>query len=384
MSESSKNRSFISKLFRSDFDIDFVGKRNRWFTISGVLLLVSIVAMLFSGLNLGVEFTGGSVFSVKVAAEAADPETFTAAVQATDIPDLDYVQTTVVGSDTMRIQTRSLEADEVPVIRAAISEAAGVSEADIGFQLIGPSWGKQITQKGLQALAIFLVLVTLLIGTYFRNWKMSVAALVALFHNLIITVGIYSLVGFSFTPATLIGVLTVLGYSLYDTVVVFDMIREDTDDITSQNRTYSEAANSALNRVLVRSINTTVVAVLPVLAVLVAGVSVLGGQGALADLGLVMFIGMLVGPYASIFLATPLLTVMKEREPELIKHRQAIEKRRAKNASKLVVEMVQVTTSGSDDLSVSPTSEAGADQSALMVDPSKRTQPKKSSRSERK
>lgn len=381
MSEPTKNRSFISKLFRSDFNVDFVGKRNRWFTLSGILLVISIGAMIFSGLNLGVEFTGGSVFSVKVSAAEADPEKFTTAVQATDLPDLEYVQTTVIGSDTMRVQTRSLETDEVPIVRTAIAEVAGVPEADIGFQLIGPSWGKQITQKGLQALAIFLVLVTILIGTYFRNWKMSIAALIALFHNLVVTVGIYSLVGFSFTPATLIGVLTVLGYSLYDTVVVFDMIREDTQDITSQNRTYSEAANSALNRVLVRSINTTIVAVLPVLAVLIAGITVLGGQGALADLGLVMFIGMLVGPYASIFLATPLLTMMKEREPELIKHRKAVEKRRAKSTPKVAVELV---VAGADMPSiVTPVSVESTPSSVESVS-SKRTQPKKSSRSGRK
>lgn len=381
MSEPTKNRSFISKLFRSDFNVDFVGKRNRWFTLSGILLVISIGAMVFSGLNLGVEFTGGSVFSVKVSAAEADPEKFTTAVQATDLPDLEYVQTTVIGSDTMRVQTRSLETDEVPIVRTAIAEVAGVPEADIGFQLIGPSWGKQITQKGLQALAIFLVLVTILIGTYFRNWKMSIAALIALFHNLVVTVGIYSLVGFSFTPATLIGVLTVLGYSLYDTVVVFDMIREDTQDITSQNRTYSEAANSALNRVLVRSINTTIVAVLPVLAVLIAGITVLGGQGALADLGLVMFIGMLVGPYASIFLATPLLTMMKEREPELIKHRKSVEKRRAKSTPKVAVELV---VAGADMPSiVTPVSVESTPSSVESVS-SKRTQPKKSSRSGRK
>ena len=381
MSEPTKNRSFISKLFRSDFNVDFVGKRNRWFALSGILLVISIGAMVFSGLNLGVEFTGGSVFSVKVSAAEADPEKFTTAVQATDLPDLEYVQTTVIGSDTMRVQTRSLETDEVPIVRTAIAEVAGVPEADIGFQLIGPSWGKQITQKGLQALAIFLVLVTILIGTYFRNWKMSIAALIALFHNLVVTVGIYSLVGFSFSPATLIGVLTVLGYSLYDTVVVFDMIREDTQDITSQNRTYSEAANSALNRVLVRSINTTIVAVLPVLAVLIAGITVLGGQGALADLGLVMFIGMLVGPYASIFLATPLLTMMKEREPELAKHRKAVEKRRAKSTPKVAVELV---VTGADAPSiVTPVSVESTPSSAESVS-SKRTQPKKSSRSGRK
>ena len=376
MSEPRKNRSFISKLFRSDFDIDFVGKRNRWFALSGILLLISIGAMIISGLNLGVEFTGGSVFSVKVDAASPDPATFTAAVQNTDLPEMDHVQTTVVGSDTMRIQTRSLTQDEVPVVRSAISAEAGVPEADIGFQLIGPSWGKQITQKGLQALAIFLVLVTILIGAYFRNWKMSVAALIALAHNLIVTVGIYSLIGFNFTPATLIGVLTVLGYSLYDTVVVFDMIREDTDDITSQNRTYSEAANAALNHVLVRSINTTIVAVLPVLAVLIAGVAVLGGQGALADLGLVMFIGMLVGPYASIFLATPLLTMMKEREPEMIKHRQAIDRRRAKQATKSVVESVSVVVA-EPSLIVFDSPETQSDSTA-------RVQPKKAPRSGRK
>ena len=205
----------------------------------------------------------------------------------------------------------------------------------MAYSLIGASWGGQITDRALIALGVFLLLVTLVIWAYFRNWKMSVAALVALLHDLVLTVGIYALVGFTVTPATVIGVLTILGYSLYDTVVVFDKVRENVRDLTSSARqTYSEAANLAVNQVLVRSINTTIIGVLPVAALLFAGAFILG-EGPLKDLALALFVGMISGAYSSIFIATPLLAQLKEREPEMQKLTKRVLARRAKTEARV-------------------------------------------------
>jgi preprotein translocase subunit SecF len=222
----------------------------------------------------------------------------------------------------------------VPKVRAAIAEQAGVDSEEVAYSLIGASWGSQISERALIALAVFLVLVSLVMWAYFRNGVMSLAALVALAHDLILTVGIYSLVGFTVTPATLIGVLTILGYSLYDTVVVFDKVRENVRDLKSSTaRTYSEAANLGLNQVLVRSLNTTVIGVLPVAALLIAGAIILG-EGPLKDLALALFVGMVSGAYSSIFIATPLLAQLKERDPEMKKLAARVASRRAKEAAK--------------------------------------------------
>ena len=251
------------------------------------------------------------------------------------------------------MQTRTLDpVNEVPKVRTAIANEAGVPSNEVAYSLIGASWGGQITDRALIALGVFLLLVTLVIWAYFRNWKMSVAALVALLHDLVLTVGIYALVGFTVTPATVIGVLTILGYSLYDTVVVFDKVRENVRDLTSSARqTYSEAANLAVNQVLVRSINTTIIGVLPVAALLFAGAFILG-EGPLKDLALALFVGMISGAYSSIFIATPLLAQLKEREPEMQKLTKRVLARRAKSEAKVgaTVAAGSVSAAGSVDV----------------------------------
>ena len=234
------------------------------------------------------------------------------------------------------MQTRTLDpVNEVPLVRTAIANEAGVPSDEVAYSLIGASWGGQITERALIALGVFLLLVTLVIWAYFRNWKMSIAALVALLHDLVLTVGIYALVGFTVTPATVIGVLTILGYSLYDTVVVFDKVRgERARSHLVGRQTYSEAANLAVNQVLVRSINTTIIGVLPVAALLFAGAFILG-EGPLKDLALALFVGMISGAYSSIFIATPLLAQLKEREPEMQKLTKRVLARRAKTEAKV-------------------------------------------------
>ncbi len=379
MSPDKQKRGFLHKLFNSDFDIDFVGRRRTWYIISAIVIVASLLAVFVRGLNLGIEFEGGSVFTVNVA--TTDDNTvgrFADAVNETGFEDLS-ASATIVGSDTVRIQTRSLETDEIPVVRGAIADAAGVEHDSVAYQLIGPSWGQQITNKGIQALVIFIVLVGLMIGIYFRNWKMSVAALAALVHDLIVTIGVYAIVGFTFTPATLIGVLTILGYSLYDTVVVFDKVRENTVGITKQNRTYSQMANLAVNQMLVRSVNTTIIGVLPVLAILIAGIAVLGGQGPLTDLGLVMLVGMIAGAYSSLFLATPLLAQLKEREPEMREHVAELERRKTRAEAKVLATVAPVSkpTIKASDVTITATP-------ITQVAAAGRPQPKKSTRSSRK
>ena len=229
----------------------------------------------------------------------------------------------------MQIQTRALDSSEVTTLKKGIAKASGSSESSVTYSKVGSQWGSQITKKAVQALVVFLVLVMLLIWAYFREWKMSVTAMLGLLNNLIVTLGVYALVGFAFTPATLIGMLTILGYSLYDTVVVFDKVRELTRDLDRSPYTYDEAVNRALNQVFVRSVNTTIIGVLPVAALLFTGVFVLG-SGPLQDLGMALFVGMLAGGYSSIFVATPLLTEFRRNERVVKDHDAKVLRRRTK------------------------------------------------------
>ncbi|HEU4545534.1 MAG TPA: protein translocase subunit SecF, partial [Microlunatus sp.] len=281
----SKLRDLGHKLYTGEVSYDFVGRRRRWYVISAVLIAVSLLSIGIRGFQWGIEFEGGADFQAQTVVTDSTVSDMQEAVANSGVPDLDDATVTTVGDNQVRVQTRTLDpVDEVPQVRSAIANEAGVPSNEVAYSLIGASWGGQITDRALIALGVFLLLVTLVIWAYFRNWKMSVAALVALLHDLVLTIGIYALVGFTVTPATVIGVLTILGYSLYDTVVVFDKVRENVRDLTSSARqTYSEAANLAVNQVLVRSINTTIIGVLPVAALLFAGAFILG-EGPLKDL----------------------------------------------------------------------------------------------------
>ncbi len=320
-------QSLTHRLYTGDIAYNFIGRRKIWYTISAIALVISIAALLIRGLDLGIEFRGGSDFQVPTAVTATTVADYRDAVLATGVPSLDSTIVTTIGDSKVRVQTRSLSVSEQKTVRAAIATKAGKSSDEVAYQIIGASWGRQITQQAALALVVFLILVGLLIWIYFRDSKMSLAALGALAHDLIITIGIYALVGFTVTPATMIGVLTILGYSLYDTVVVFDKIRENVASMEMDKRTYSEAANHAVNQVLVRSLNTTIIGVLPVAALLFAGVFVLG-SGPLEDLGLALFVGMIAGAYSSIFIASPLLTQLRESEPEMKAYRERVERRR--------------------------------------------------------
>jgi len=298
-----------ANLYRGEVSYDFVGKRKVWYVLSTVLLVISVGSLLFRGLTLGIEFKGGAEFQV------TSPTVTTASMRDT-VSSIVGGEVVVqkVGSNGVRAQTEKLTEAQLNRVQTQLAETFNVSTNDIDTQFIGPSWGKDVSRKALRALVFFLLAVVIFLSLYFE-WKMAVAAMIALLHDLVITAGLYSLVGFEVTPATVIGFLTILGYSLYDTVVVFDKVRENTRGLAGGSRmTYSQAANLAVNQTLVRSINTSIIALMPIAAILFAGV-VLLGAGPLKDLALALFVGVAIGAYSSIFIATPILCQLKEREP---------------------------------------------------------------------
>jgi preprotein translocase subunit SecF len=304
--------SMGNQLYRGEVSYDFVGHRRRWYAISAIFLLVSVIALIFFRLTLGIEFRGGAEF--RIAAPKATEAAVQQAVQDAGVTGEVRVQK--VGGNTIRVQTEKLTTTESEKVADTLAQRFGVPRDEVSSQLIGPSWGQDISKKAVRALVFFLILVVLFLSFYFE-WKMALAAMLALLHDLAITVGIYALSGFEVTPATVIGFLTILGYSLYDTVVVFDKVRENTQGLAGGSRmTYSDAANLAVNQTIVRSINTSIVALLPIGAILFAGV-VLLGAGPLKDLSLALFVGVAVGTYSSIFIATPILASLKEREPAM-------------------------------------------------------------------
>ena len=314
----SKMSGLGGRLYRGETAVDFIGNRRRWYSVSALFILASIAALALQGLHLGIEFKGGSSFTVNKA--TATIEQARSAVEATGIPGELIVQE--IGSDKVRVQTGELDTVQNNAVQDALAAEFGVSVESIDTQIIGPSWGKEITRKAIYGLVGFLIVVMLYLAMAFEP-KMSIAAIVAVLHDVFITVGIYALVGFDVTPATIIGFLTILGYSLYDTVVVFDKVRENTHAITSNStKTYSQAVNHAVNQTLVRSANTSLIALLPVGSILFVGAGLLGA-GTLKDLSLALFIGLAVGTYSSIFIAPPVLAQLREKEPAM----QALAKR---------------------------------------------------------
>lgn len=328
----SKFSNLGNDLYSGERSIDFVGKFRTWLLISAVLMLIVALGVGIRGFNFGIEFTGGSDFRVAGVSntEGYDSKARDAVAEASGVTG---ALSQVVGGDTVRVQTERMDEDSVRGVTAALSTAFEVPAQNVSSSVIGPSWGESVSRQALQALVVFLVLVSIVLALYFRTWKMSFAALVALAHDVILTVGVYALAGFEITPASAIGFLTILGYSLYDTVVVFDKVRENTDEaIATHRQTFAEAANLAVNQTLIRSINTTIVAILPVAAVLVVGI-VLIGPGTLLDLSLSLFIGIALGNYSSLFIATPLLVWMRRNEPEMKQLQANVEERRRRLAA---------------------------------------------------
>ena len=302
---------FGHKLYSGEISYDIVGHRRRWYAMSAVLLVIAIGSLLVRGLNFGIEFTGGAEFQVPSASCTLDQ-----AGSAVEAAGVAPVTVTQLGQESIRITTEAVDNAESLKIKSSLAQACGVPSDEVSVQVVGPTWGGEITKKAVTALIVFLGLLSVFLAIYF-DWRMAVASIVALMHDILVTVGIYSVLQFEVTPATVIGILTILGYSLYDTVVVFDKVKENTRGILGQSRqTYSQAANLAVNQTLVRSINTSIVALLPVGSILFVGAGILGA-GTLKDLSLALFVGMAVGAYSSIFLATPMLCQLMERQPQM-------------------------------------------------------------------
>ena len=314
----SKFSGLGGRLYRGETSINFIGNRRRWYGLSGFFVLLSIGALAIQGLTLGIEFKGGSSFTVNTPnPSVAQAREAVAEAGVTSDP---IVQ--LVGSDKVRVQTQALEPAQNNAIQDALAAKFSVSLSSIDTQIIGPSWGKEITRKALYGLFGFLLVVMLYLAMALEP-KMAISAIVAVIHDVFITVGIYALVGFDVTPATIIGFLTILGYSLYDTVVVFDRVRDNTKAISAgSTKSYSQAVNLAVNQTIVRSANTSIVAILPVAAILFVGAGLLGA-GTLKDLSLALFIGLLVGTYSSLFIAPAFLAQLREKEPAM----QALAKR---------------------------------------------------------
>jgi preprotein translocase subunit SecF len=307
------------RLYRGDVSINFVGRQKLWYSISACIVVLAIVGLLVRGLNFSVEFKGGSVFTVK--APTATISQIERAVSDGGGGQV-TVQKSGVGSNTQwQAQTAPLSIGQAQKVQDSLAKELNITQNQVSTNFVGPTWGSQISSKASEALIAFLIVIVLYLSIAFE-WKMATAAFVALLHDIVITVGVYALAGFQVSPATITGLLTILGYSLYDTVVVFDKVRENTAGLTAggNQRTnftsYSQAANLALNQTLVRSINTSLIALLPVTAILIAS-TVLLPPGELSDLALVLFVGMLSGTYSSIFIATPVLADLKEREPKM-------------------------------------------------------------------
>lgn len=315
-----------NELYTGKRSYPFVGKHNLWFAIAALLVVLSIlVPIVKGGFNLGIEFRGGSEFTISKVehTDVAVGEKAVLAIAADHHP-----RVTNIAANTMRVQTDKLTDDQTLQIAESLATAYGVSKGDVTSTFVGPTWGQDVSKQAFIGLIVFVVLVALLMAVYFRTWKMSLAAIIGLLAVVIITAGIYALSGFEVTPSAIIGFLTILSYSLYDTVVVFDKIRENTADFVDQHkRTFLELVNLGINQTLVRSINTSVVAVLPVASILFIG-SYLLGAGTLKDLSLALFVGIIVGTLATVFVQAPLYAWLRHKDADVVAHDKKMELQR--------------------------------------------------------
>jgi preprotein translocase subunit SecF len=305
-----EKKSIWYRLYHGETAYDFIGKRQRWFLVSLFIIVAGFVGLFTRGLNLGIDFKGGTAWEVK-----APGVSVTQARDTLRPLGLGDAKVQIVGGNKLSIQAETggsvTKRDQVT---QALAKLGHTTPSAVDVNEVGPSWGDEITKKAERALVFFFIAIFLYIMLRFEL-KMAVAAIAAVVHDILVTVGVYALSGFQVTPATVIAFLTILGYSLYDTVVVFDKVEENTRGLASAGRmTYADTVNLSMNQVLMRSLNTSLVAILPILSVLVVGAWILGAT-TLEDFGLALLIGLLTGAYSSIFVASPILAMLKEREP---------------------------------------------------------------------
>ncbi len=311
--------TFGNDLYTGARSYDFVGKRRIWYAIAAVIIAVSVIVPIArGGFVFGIEFRGGSEF--QVAGVEAEPDQQLAIDSVLSIVPAASPQVSLIGdaaNRSIRVQTEQLSVEDSGAVREALATAYSVPVNEVASSFVGPSWGADISAAAIRALIVFIALAAIFMWIYFRTWKMSLAANLSLLHVMVITVGVYGIFGFEITPAAVIGFLTILGYSLYDSVVVFDKVRENTaEDTESMSRAFSESVNLAVNQTLVRSINTGVIAALPVAAILFVGAYLLGA-GTLRDIALALFVGIIVATYSSIFIGAPVYAHLRENEPAI-------------------------------------------------------------------
>lgn len=324
---SPKPPSLWHRLFHGETTFDFVGRRRIFFLLSGLAILASVVSLAFRGLNLGIDFEGGVAWEVSAAKVGAGDAG--AILQANGISADDAkVQTLSSASgERLRIQVGAQPVDVQSKVRQELATRAGVDLQEVSLNSVSATWGSEITEKAIRALIVFFIVIAIYISIRFE-WKMAVGGLAAVLHDVLISVGVYSIFGFEVTPATVVAFLTILGFSLYDTIVVFDKVHENAKRLGART-TYSDIVNLSMNQVLMRSLNTSVAAVLPVLSLLIVGSWMLGAV-ALQDFALALLVGLITGAYSSIFIATPILASLKEREPKYKAVRQRLERQGAK------------------------------------------------------
>ncbi|HVB00763.1 MAG TPA: protein translocase subunit SecF [Acidimicrobiales bacterium] len=316
------HKSFFFRLYYGETSIDFVRRKRTWFAISAAVILAGVISLATQGLNLGIDFSGGTswtlqsrTISVAQAKNAITPLGYGGAAITQLGNNTSSTRTINVQAKLPKGQTPAAQQRDANAVAAALAKLTGQNNINaVSINAVGPTWGSQITNKAEIALLVFFIMIALYISIFFE-WRMALAAIIAVAHDILVTVGIYSLSGLQVTPDTVVAFLTILGYSLYDTIVVFDRVRDNTKNLSVRDRlTYSDVVNLSMNQTLARSINTSLVAVMPILAVLVLGAQILGAT-TLQYFGLALLVGLTTGAYSSIFIASPLVALMKEREP---------------------------------------------------------------------
>jgi preprotein translocase subunit SecF len=309
--EEAKQRHTFADLYHERTHFHFIERSWRWALLSGTLILISVFAFAIKGLNLGIDFEGGTQWQFTVAKSSASAGDVRDAIASLGLGDAKVL---IVGGNSVRVQSEDLSKAAQNKVTAALAKYGGIADQQVSVSNVGPTWGDKVSSKALTALIVFFFVIAGYLTVRFE-WRMALAAIMAVVHDIIITVGVYAVTGFEVTPATVVAFLTILGFSLYDTVVVFDKVKDNTARLgTVRGDTYSSMVNRSLNQVLMRSINTSIVALLPVASLLFVGTYAFGGL-ALKDFALALFVGLLTGAYSSIFVATPILAWLKERQP---------------------------------------------------------------------
>src|SRR2546423_14910130 len=361
------------RLYRGETNIDFIGQRRKWYLASAIVVLICLASIVFRGFQFGIEFSGGNSYQVPVQPGTSLSQ-MRAAAENAGVQVSSSQTAGSGGAQSYVIRTEKLgdakaDAAQIEKVKKALAAAGHTTPDKVQTLEVSSSWGKEVTKQALLALVVFLVVVAAFMAFRFRDFKAAVAALFALVHDLILAAGVYSIVGFEVTPATVVGLLTILGYSLYDTVVVFDKVDENTRGILGTTRyTYGEAANQAVNQTLMRSINTSLIGLLPVAGLLFVGAGILG-VGTLEDLALVLFVGMLTGAYSSLFLATPWLVDFKLLDPRYRNHAQRVLNKRAAEAARTAGRPVPAKAAAR-------ASDVDADEDDLAVDEEEDLQPR--------